>query len=248
MSTQQQAKLLPPAQLLVGPHAGLVTHTKTLLKTLLCTNNGCTTCITCLQVENNQHHAAIWFEPEKQYTLDKLDPIFKSITFALNADQRIFFIIQKAEFLTPACSNKLLKSVEEPPPGYHFIFLTERVQSILPTIRSRCIMHSIYTAVKSANEELTDIFKKKLTCAPSVFLKMLAQKNPNERETIEYLDELFAHWLKKHKTALMKKNNTQECTVTARMIALLKNALNNPPMPGSSKLFWKNFYLQVKNR
>lgn len=246
MNTQQQAKLLPPAQLFVGSSAGLVTHTKTLLKSLLCTNNACSTCTTCLHIENNQHHAAIWFEPEKYYTLDTLDPIFTSISFALNTDQKTFFIIQKAEFLTTACSNKLLKSVEEPPPGYHFIFLTERLQSILPTIRSRCVIHSIYTDAQKTNEELVDIFKNKLTCAPSVFLKILAQKNPNERETTEYLDEILAHWLKQYKTAL-QENNTQECATTAQKVDLLKNALNNPPMPGSSKLFWKNFYLQVKS-
>ena len=31
-----------------------------------------------------------------------------------------------------------------------------------------------------------------------------------------------------------------------RMIGHLKKALRQPPMPGSSKLFWKNFFLQIK--
>jgi len=237
---QKNDTSLPPAQLLIGSHHYLVRYTKELLKKQFC-NNSCGTCITCQHIEKQQHHGAIWLEPEKQYTLEKLKPLFKQITFALEPGTKLFFIIQKAEFLTPACSNSLLKSVEEPPPGYHFLFLTERMQQILPTIRSRCIPHTVHSDAEERDEQFCDLFKHKLTCAPSVFLKILAQHNPNERETIEFLDHLLAHWLKKNKEQPDSQNNR-----TNQMVSLIKNSLQNPPMPGSSKIFWKNFYLQMK--
>jgi len=239
MNTQFKTQV-PPAQLLVGPLKTIINHAKQLLKTRFCAKGGCQTCITCQQIEQEQHHSTLWLTPDKQYTLDQLDPIFSTIAFALEPHQQFFFVIQKADFLTPACSNSLLKSVEEPPPGYHFLFLTERSQQILPTIRSRCITHSFYTGSQHDRQELVDIFKDPKLCEPSIFLKILSHKNPNSRETVEYIDILFAHWLKKAKTN--EHNSTAWHAVTH-----LKQALINPPMPGSNKIFWKNFYLQMKN-
>ena len=48
-------------------------------------------------------------------------------------NQHYFFVIQKADLLTLACSNRLLKPIEEPPAGYHFIFLSESLDQIIPT-------------------------------------------------------------------------------------------------------------------
>jgi len=235
--------MIPPAQIFVGPHKTILEKTKETIQKIFCTNNACGTCTHCKQIDEEQHHGVIWIEPEKQYTLEAIAPIFKQITFQLEPGQHIFFVLKKADFLTAACSNSLLKSVEEPPQGYHFIFLAQRGQQILPTIRSRCVVQSFWTGVASESEEFADMFKKKLTCIPSVFLKMLSQKNPSERETVELLDNLLTHWISEHK----KQTQANQKTVLAgKMITLLKQSLETPPMPGSSKLFWKNFYLQMK--
>ncbi len=47
-------------------------------------------------------------------------------------------IIWRAELLNPNSSNALLKILEEPPGKTVFLILTDKVQSLLPTIRSRC--------------------------------------------------------------------------------------------------------------
>ncbi len=231
---------LPPAQLLIGPCETTVEHAKKTIKKQLCTNRGCETCVDCMQVDHKQHHAVVWLEPEKNYTLEKLEPIFKNIAFELESGAHFFFIIQKADFLTPACSNSLLKSVEEPPPGYHFFFLTERAQQILPTIRSRCVSYSLYKQGQTQEGNIAHLFLNNISCAPSAFLKILSEQNPSERETQEQLNNLLAHWLLKQ-----KNNLTNQATI--KMVALIKIALENPPMPGGSKLFWKNFYLQAQH-
>jgi len=228
------------AQLFIGPHTQTVNHAQTVLQKRFCKDDGCTTCSTCKQLTERQHHGVIWLAPEKQYTRDQLEPIFKTISFALEPGQHLFFVVQKADFLTAACANSLLKSVEEPPPGYHFIFLAEREQQVLPTIRSRCTIHSLYGKKTAEDEQFLNIFKKKVFCAPAAFDKLLWQKKPNERETVELLDVLLAYWIEENKKNIEKKENK-----APQMIALLTSALENPPMPGSSKLFWRNFYLQM---
>ena len=133
--------MIPPAQLWIGKPLALHDITTKYLQQQLCSNNGCGVCTTCFQIKQEQHHAALWLQPEKtQYTIATLDPIFKTISYALAPDQPFFIIIQKADLLTQLCANSLLKSLEEPPAGYHFILLAEREDQILPTIHSRCVV------------------------------------------------------------------------------------------------------------
>ena len=53
-----------------------------------------------------------------------------------------FFIFPEADVSFPAfqaeAANALLKTLEEPRPNVHFILTSERPDSLLPTIRSRC--------------------------------------------------------------------------------------------------------------
>lgn len=56
--------------------------------------------------------------------------------------QAAFFIFPQADVsfpdFQPEAANALLKTLEEPRPNVHFILTTERPDSLLPTIRSRC--------------------------------------------------------------------------------------------------------------
>jgi len=234
----------PPAQLWIGQSNALAAQATTMLQETFCSKNGCKQCHTCNQIEYRQHHNAIWLYPEKQYTLDQLGVIFNSIAFKLDENEQMFFILQKADFLSDACSNSLLKSVEEPPPGYHFLFLAERLSQILPTIQSRCIIKNFYSDHETGHhQQLIEIFKSNTRCVPSYFLKILDEEKPNERDSIEILDCLFTYWLQQEKTALA--NNEKDNYKKAQfVVAQIKQSLQKPPMPGSSKIFWRNFYLQ----
>ena len=48
------------------------------------------------------------------------------------------FVLEHADTLVEAAANKLLKTLEEPPPYAHLILLTDRPGEVLPTIVSRC--------------------------------------------------------------------------------------------------------------
>src|SRR5207244_5892960 len=53
--------------------------------------------------------------------------------------RRRVVIFDDADALVPAAQNALLKTLEEPPPSSIFILVTARPDSLLPTVRSRCI-------------------------------------------------------------------------------------------------------------
>jgi DNA polymerase-3 subunit delta' len=53
------------------------------------------------------------------------------------ADRRVF-VIERVDELGAQAANRMLKTLEEPPPFVHLILLTERLAEVLPTIRSRC--------------------------------------------------------------------------------------------------------------
>lgn len=230
---------LPPAQLWIGQHQQTVPQIEQLLQTLLCKNNGCNTCITCMQIREKQHHAIMWLYPEKNYTVDQFEDVFNTLSYQLQPDEHFFFVIQKADFLTPTCANKLLKPMEEPPHGYHFILLAERREQILPTIKSRCIIHTLNTTISHSSHPLFECFTTKIV-ASNAFAKIIDTANINERETIELLDMIMYYWF----TAYQK--DTQQ-THIFKIITILQQAQLRPPMPGSCTIFWRNLYLQVKD-
>jgi DNA polymerase III gamma/tau subunit len=137
--------------------------------------------------------------------------------------------------------------VEEPPRGYHFIFLTERPENVLPTIHSRCTIHTLYSAKNKSlhNHYFYTLFTTAITHSPSTFLKELDSSTPTERESIELVDSIVAYWLAESKNATLE-NYTSRYAHAQGTIKALMRALAKPPMPGSSKIFWKNLFLQIK--
>jgi len=227
---------IAPAQLWVGSPDTLNKKVTNFLQKTFCDHQGCGTCHICKNISDHQHHNLIWLSPEKQYTLKILEPIFETIAFANEPGQLFFFILEKADLLTTACANSLLKSVEEPPFGYHFIFLSQRQQAILPTIKSRCV-------TKAFQEEDSEIKYKpflrhfKAESDPTLFLQTLDNTNPNEFDSLELIDSLFQYWSKKY--CENKSPQIEEIVTT------LQQAIKKTPMPGGSKIFWKNLYIKL---
>lgn len=243
-------KNIPTAQLLIGEHSSLVKYAKQELQEIFCQNysdqnNACKTCNICKQIQNQQHAGSIWIKPDKSYTRDQIQIIFDTIAFKLEENQKLFFVIQNADFLNDACSNSLLKSIEEPPAGYHFILLAERKNQILPTIQSRCVIKSFYNnSEKSENSDIFNIFSSYTIYSPDVYLKTFESANMTEKDTLEALDKLLSFWLKESKNSLLACNQ-EKYNFANNKIKKLKNAIEFPPMPGSNKIFWNNLYLQL---
>lgn len=234
-----------PAYLLVGSPETSLQETKLFLQKKLCAKDACQQCNTCVQIENEQHHALMWINTDKQYTLEQLAPIFETISFTLNQDERYFFIIQKADFLSSLCANRLLKSLEEPPAGYCFILLAQTIDAILPTIRSRCIIERVaYQSIETKHQQLAACLTQ-CPIDPTSFLQALEETTINERESSELINTLLAFWIEKTKKSincLDKKDQSKN----EKIVALLAQSLLHLPMPGSSKLFWRNIFLKIQ--
>lgn len=64
--------------------------------------------------------------------------IGRTLSFAPSFGRRLVYLFTRAESLTEAAANSLLKTLEEPPPYAVFLLLAPTVEEVLETIRSRC--------------------------------------------------------------------------------------------------------------
>jgi DNA polymerase-3 subunit delta' len=101
----------------------------------------CGVCPACRQVLAHAHPDVVWIEPEKKARIVGIERIRELQRFVY---QTAFgggwkaCVLVGADRLGDDASNAFLKSLEEPPPRMLFLLLTDRPQSVLPTIRSRC--------------------------------------------------------------------------------------------------------------
>ena len=76
----------------------------------------------------------------RDITLDALEDLSSFLRLAPTDDAPRFIIINPADSLNRNAQNALLKALEEPPAKTHFILITTQAGSLLPTIRSRCMV------------------------------------------------------------------------------------------------------------
>lgn len=114
--------------------------------TLLCEKHGpdpCNECHSCIQAESGNHPDIIRVTHEKPNTIsvdDIREQINADIQIKPYSDPYKIYIVPNADLMTVQAQNALLKTIEEPP-AYAVIFLlTENAETLLPTIRSRCVM------------------------------------------------------------------------------------------------------------
>lgn len=126
--------------------SGRQTIASALAKTIQCQSktddtDACGVCTSCKQAESHNH-------PDIKYiTHDKTSISVNYIREQLNNDISIkpysseykIYIIPDANKMTEQAQNALLKTIEEPPVYAIIILLTENCDSLLPTIRSRCV-------------------------------------------------------------------------------------------------------------
>jgi DNA polymerase III, delta subunit len=235
--------ILHPAYLWIGHHQQLRQAARHFIKAVLCSEQGCGRCSNCHMVEQQNHYSVRWLVPEGQYTVKQLEVIFETIVFALPSDHHFFFVIERAELLNHACANSLLKSLEEPPVGYHFLLLAQNTENILPTMRSRCII-KLWTEQQPIDYyPLFTFFTRQTELSLVEFSKELEQSKIAEYDMLAFIESLYSYWLDALK-AYVLKNNITGIKHAKSIITMLDNALQHPPMPGSSKLFLRNLFLK----
>lgn len=98
----------------------------------------CTACASCLKLVHGNHPDLLWVASEsKKIKIDTLRDVQKSLRFHAFFGRGRFVVIDGAHDLTEAAQNALLKTLESPPAGTHFILVTDQPWVLLPTVRSR---------------------------------------------------------------------------------------------------------------
>lgn len=93
------------------------------------------------RVEHGVHPDLTWVTPSGAADMlvsDVDEPVVVAATRTPFEAQRRVFVIERADAMNDQAANRMLKTLEEPPPFAHLVLLTSRPGEILPTIASRC--------------------------------------------------------------------------------------------------------------
>jgi DNA polymerase III subunit delta' len=113
------------------------------VKLLLCEhpteNVPCETCRNCRRIENGNHINVKEIQPDGVFIkIDQIRDLISEMKMVGVEAGRKIYVIHQADKLNVSSANMLLKFLEEPDGEVTAILLTDQIQSILPTIRSRC--------------------------------------------------------------------------------------------------------------
>lgn len=156
---------LPHALLLTGPAGiGKLAFAEVLASSLLCDTprddgTACGSCTACTWHASGNHPDFRRIRPEayedevtgedegkgsakadrkksEQIRIDQVRALESFIQVGSHRGRRVI-LIEPAEAMNEATANALLKSLEEPPEGVHFLLVSHAAERLLPTVRSR---------------------------------------------------------------------------------------------------------------
>ncbi|HEU4973574.1 MAG TPA: hypothetical protein VFT50_00685 [Baekduia sp.] len=93
------------------------------------------------RVAEDVHPDLTWVRPSGAAEMlvgDIDEPVVAAATRTPFEARRRVFVVEGADTMNEPAANKLLKTLEEPPPFAHLVLLTDKPGNILPTISSRC--------------------------------------------------------------------------------------------------------------
>jgi DNA polymerase-3 subunit delta' len=112
------------------------------------------------RVEHGVHPDLTWVTPSGAADMlvsDVDEPVVVAATRTPFEARRRVFVIERADAMNDQAANRMLKTLEEPPPFAHLVLLTDRPGEILPTIASRC-QHVRFDAPSS--EEIAERLRR----------------------------------------------------------------------------------------
>lgn len=231
-------KPLRATMLWVGEPQALIAQALTQVKQHYCQHSGCGSCSICTQITARQHYSLLFLETSKAtYSRADLENIFAAAAFQRSVGEPFFCIITQAEKLSDSCANSLLKLLEEPPVGWHWLLLTDRPAQILDTVVSRCIVTE-YTSqtLPAETHELFGLLTAPLPGDMAHFHQVLERSKITDYDARHLYDKVVSHWMA-HGT-----HDSRHRT----FVDFLHRLIEYPVMPGSSKFFFRTIYLALQ--
>ncbi len=140
-----EAERLAHAYIIAAPPRGAGTDLAIrLIQLLACEGmlKPCGDCTACNQAAAKHHPDSHWIEPESKSRVIQVKQMRNQVNIPMHRTSYVggwkVAVILYADRMNPAAANAFLKTLEEPPPKTLLLLLTDSVQMLLPTIRSRC--------------------------------------------------------------------------------------------------------------
>ena len=178
-------------------------------KTFLCKSTAkkpCGICESCrlMDIENNSFaHPDFYLltaeEAGKDIKIEQVKEMAKQAAFAPVLSEHKVCIIDDAGQMTAEAANSLLKLLEEPPPGWLFILITQQAERLLPTVLSRVVRLRFDAPDSSAVQQ---ILKKHGVTENTAVLSALAGGSPGRALSYKKAD-IFA--IRREALDLLKK-------------------------------------------
>ena len=130
------------------------------IKAICCSESEsfCNECEVCLKVENRTYYDCCFLNAyDQNVSKEEISKILTNFSFSsLEKYNFKFLIIYGTENLSKQVSNMLLKSIESPSKNTFYIFVTRNYNSIINTIRSRCVFYKVSSNPTSFKEFLVN--------------------------------------------------------------------------------------------
>ena len=115
-----------------------------IIKKVNCDNSGEDDCNICHTIDVGTNPDVIIIKPEKkEIGVGPVEYLMDRFTTQPSINKYSMYVVYDADLLSGPAANKILKFLEEPEEGIVGFFLTIRLSSILPTIKSRCELINI---------------------------------------------------------------------------------------------------------
>ena len=139
---------------------------------------------------------------KKNISIEETRNVIEGLSIGSHRGGNRIILVYPLEALRPDSANTLLKSLEEPPKNTIFILLADRLDRVLPTIRSRCQLLTVarperslglswlkdqinnIAALKLTHEEIESIYDEQGGAPYAVLDSILARHNKDEKDDL----------------------------------------------------------------
>lgn len=246
-----------------------------IVKVINCDNSGNDGCNICNTIDSNTNPDVILVrDTGKEIKKDTILNIIESFSTKPSISKYSTYIICNADKMNEFSANKLLKFLEEPEGNIIGFFITDKLNGIIPTIRSRCEIYNYHFGSNSILD-LLDITEDEYASSFDLALNLTAKLNDSpkyvlmaeskniskrEREDIDLLFKLIKKFyvLKYENIQLCLYNNleyvgsildtisTDDVSLIVKRIKILDNIINDLNVYVNKDLIINKFFIEWK--
>lgn len=126
---------------------------------------GCGSCTSCRRIAAGTHAGVEWLapaEPGGRVKIEHARTLAHRLELAPFEGNHHLVVFDPADAIGEAGFNAMLKTIEEPRPGVHFVMIVTGLDVLLPTILSRCLTVRLG---RLADEDVTAIVQQQMADA-----------------------------------------------------------------------------------